>query len=100
MITEYESVCAVCGKKPKEHTHHLVFGNAKRKLADEDGLTIPVCQECHEMIHKIGAAGKLSKITGQLEWEKEWLVKRSDLGAGARHDAREAFRARYGESYL
>lgn len=100
MITEYDSVCAICGKKPKEHTHHLVYGTSKRRLSDEDGLTIPVCLACHESIHRDGVPGKMSKIMGQLEWEKEWLVKRSDLGASAREDAREAFRKRYGESYL
>ena len=87
MITEYKDICVVCGR-PKEETHHLVFGRGMRKLADEDGLVIPLCNSCHDVLHECGVAGALSKIIGQLQWENE-------------HDgSREDFRKRYGRSYL
>ncbi len=93
MVTEYKDICAICGK-PKEHRHHLVYGRGIRPLADEDDLTMPLCGECHSMIHS-GIAGVLSKIIGQLLYELN-LVKK-----GVPHEiARQMFRKRYGRSYL
>lgn len=37
IVTGYSSICFFCGK-PAECEHHLLFGNGKRKLAEEDGL--------------------------------------------------------------
>lgn len=86
IITDVTEYCIICGK-PKWETHHLVFGYGGRQLSDEDGLTIPVCRECHELIHSDGRIGILSKMLGQIAWEK----KNGD---------REKFRKRYGKSYL
>jgi hypothetical protein len=66
-----------------------------RKLCDDDKITCPLCEKCHEEIHNSGVAGGLSKIIGQLLFEME-LVKK-----GIPQDmAREQFRKRYGRSYL
>ena len=94
MVTEYKDICAICGR-PKEETHHLVFGRGKRNLADEDGLTIPLCSKCHSLIHQEGVAGALSKIVGQL-WYELNLVNKGIPPAMAR----QMFRERYGISYL
>lgn len=94
MVTEYTKICAICGK-PYVEVHHLVFGRGKREKADEDGLTIPLCRDCHEKIHKIGIAGSLSKIIGQL-WYELNLVNKGIPPAMAR----QMFRERYGISYL
>ena len=72
--------------------HHLVFGRGMRKLAEEDGLKIPLCNSCHNMnlwscIHGNQAAEKLSKMLGQMAYE-------------AKIGSREDFRKRYGKSYL
>lgn len=48
-------------------------------------------------IHNNSAAEKLSKIAGQLAWEKEYYHK---LYGYENDPAREAFRKRYGRSYL
>lgn len=94
MLTEYKDICVICGR-PKEHTHHLIFGWGMRKLCDEDKITCPLCEKCHEEIHNSGVAGGLSKIVGQLLFEMD-LVKK-----GIPQDmAREQFRKRYGRSYL
>lgn len=85
MVTEYTNICFICGR-PKEHTHHLINGTGLRKLCDEDGLTAPVCNECHTFIHSHGSAEALCKIIGQMEFEKT--------------RTREQFRKRYGRSYL
>ena len=100
-ITAYQKNCAFCGKPFPLDRHHLVFGRGKRPLADEDGLVIPVRKNCHNIgpitgrIHDNPMAEKLSKMLGQLAYEK------SQVAAGlSEEDAREKFRRRYGESYL
>ena len=95
MITKYENICAVCGRV-KEHTHHTIYGRGLRELADQDNLTIPLCGYCHGQIHTNGTAGELSKMVGQLQWEKEYILEHNSTD----EEAREAFRKRYGRSYL
>lgn len=99
-ITAYQKNCAFCGK-PTGTKHHLVFGRGRRPLADEDGLVLPSCDRCHNMgpiserIHDNAMAEKLSKMLGQLAYEK------AQVATGlSEEDAREKFRRRYGESYL
>ena len=100
ILTEYQYECAICGR-PAECEHHLVFGNGLRPLADKDGLKIPMCNNCHNMgggknqLHENPIAERLSKMLGQMSWEKEAIVK------GSNHKlVREEFRKRYGISYL
>jgi hypothetical protein len=99
MITEYKDICLVCGA-PAAETHHLVFGRGIRPLADEDGLMVPLCAKCHKEIHYSGTAAALSKILGQLQFEDEYMARASLYGINTREFAREAFRKRYGRSYL
>lgn len=93
-LTEYEKLCVICNQ-PKSDTHHLCFNYANRKLSTEDELIAPVCRDCHDFIHKNGKAAKMSKIIGQLQFEKNRILE----GRSA-EDAREDFRKRYGVSYL
>ena len=103
IVTEYTNISAF-SQNPRECDHHLIFGSGLRKLADEDGLIIPLTNREHnlgndtEKIHGNQAAEKLSKMVGQLAYEKEFYKKA--LGAGKEDPAREAFRKRYGISYL
>lgn len=94
MITNYEDYCIICGE-PRQHVHHLVFGNAKRRLADTDGLTCPLCRECHEKIHNQKELQVMSHIVGQLFYERNMCTTGMNI-----EDAREHFRHRYGVSYL
>lgn len=94
MITNYEDYCIICGK-PRTDVHHLVYGNAKRKLADADSLTAPLCREHHEAMHNDKGMQVMSHICGQLFYERNMCA------AGMTPDgARESFRRRYGVSYL
>lgn len=92
IVTEYTGVCFYCGQ-PAECQHHLIFGRGLRNLAEEDGLKVPSCNKHHntgridERIHGNPMAEKLSKMLGQLVYEKE-------IGT------REDFRKRYKKSYL
>lgn len=93
MITEYANYCILCGK-PRTDIHHCVFGVGKRKLADQDGLTMPLCDSCHRAIHQ-GKMQTLSKIIGQLLYERNKCAEGMTV-----EEARENFRRRYFESYL
>ena len=83
-ITEYTEFCLLCGV-PTVEPHHCLNGSDKRH-ADEDQLIIPVCRVCHNFIHQNPKALVMTKIIGQLAYERE--------------HTREEFRARYRHSYL
>lgn len=70
IITEYNEYCLFCGR-PVEAKHHLIGGPNRKK------------------------AEMMSKMMGQLAWEK-----RAVAGGKTEKEAREAFRSRYGISYL
>ena len=101
ILTKYTGFCMFCGK-PTTEEHHFCFGRGIRELADKDGIKGNVCRNCHttgwpvsSRIHDNPMAEKLSKIVGQLAWEKHAVA-----GGMTEDEAREAFRKRYGVSYL
>lgn len=94
MITNYENYCLICGTSSTDE-HHLVFGNSKRRLADKDGLTIPLCREHHEQMHNDKAMQVMSHIAGQLFYERNKCAEGMNV-----EEARESFRERYGVSYM
>nr|DAI96345.1 MAG TPA: hypothetical protein [Caudoviricetes sp.] len=109
IVTEYVGISAISGS-PAEETHHLIWGRsgALRTLADKDGLTIPLTTREHtgaaggsvtERVHDNPAAEAMSKLAGQLAFEKEYYRLKLGLKKGE-DPAREAFRKRYGQSYL
>lgn len=110
IVTKYTNISAF-SQNPRECDHHLIFGSGLRELADEDGLIIPLTNKEHNMgqnterIHGNQAAEKLSKMLGQEAWEEyhlsEILAEIKDVTPEEiRTEAREAFRRRYGISYL
>lgn len=106
-VTEYTDISAFSGS-PAECRHHLIYGTAYRKMAEEDNLWIPLLNSEHNMssdgipyqIHGNPAAEKLSKMLGQAIWEKEYYRHYNDLFKFDEDISREAFRKRYGISYL
>ena len=117
IVTNYEQYSSLSGR-PSECFHHLVFGGSLRKLADEDCLYIGLTNDEHNMsskgtinqIHGNPAAEMLSKIAGQLAYERRYLAKKlaevNEKGLDVQsaeeweEEARESFRKRYGRSYL
>lgn len=113
IVTKYTEICAFCGR-PRECCHHLIDGSGLRKLADRDSLTIPVCNMEHNLarkpedrIHGNPIAMNLSEMLGQAIWESQYLAEmlagepNSKVSAEQFRDlAREAFRKRYGISFL
>ena len=110
-VTDYEQYSVFSGVPTNTH-HHLLFGRGIRDLADKDGIWIPVTDAEHNMsskgtinqIHDNPAAEKLSKIAGQLAWERIWLadqlVEKGKNSDEWMREARESFRKRYGQSFL
>ena len=101
MITNYEQFCLLCGC-PTTEIHHCLKGVGKRHLAESDGLKIPVCRNCHDEIHLHSKELNVAvEIIGQLAWEKHYIAEKRELPfENIEEEAREAFRARYGRSYL
>ena len=95
MITNYKEFCIICGR-PTEETHHLCFGRGIRQLADEDELTAPMCHICHAELHNNTIANELSKVCGQLLFEKN-LIEKEHVTSD---QARARFLKRYDRSYL
>ena len=103
IVTEYEDISAF-SQSPAECHHHLIFGRGLRELADEDNLWIPLTNAEHNIssygllyqVHGNPTAEKLSKMAGQLAWEKHTIFT---TGCNE-HEARMFFRNRYGISYL
>jgi len=103
VVTEFTEICAICGK-PAECEHHLIFGTGMRRLCDEDHIVLPMCNDCHNMsdrltsrIHDNPMAESLSKMLGQMAWEKEFYKQLSKQDVDI---ARITFMKRYGKSYL
>jgi hypothetical protein len=111
IVTNYEQYSVFSGTPTTTH-HHLCFGKGIRPLAEQDGIWIPVTDAEHNMspkgtvyqIHDNPAAEKLSKIAGQLAYEKHWIAEHRALpfedSKALEDEAREAFRKRYGKSFL
>ena len=103
IVTDYQQISAFSGRQA-ECTHHLIFGNSSRKLADEDGLFIPLTNDEHNLsttgtinqIHGNPAAEKLSKMLGQVAWEKHQVAETGCTET----EARRRFMSRYGKSFL
>lgn len=109
-----EGNCPLCRRYSTLVTHHLILGTANRRLCDEDGLTIDICNECHTIghtdsgfalhtkIHGNARAADFSKMTGQALYERNVYKALYETITGKRDDttARDAFIERYGKSYL
>lgn len=82
--------CLVCGTTINLHKHH-VFGGANRKISDRDGCWCWLCGEHHNLsgwgVHFNKVLDEALKRRTQTLWEE-------------RYGNREAFRERYGKSWL
>lgn len=46
-IMQEEKRCCICGTTNNLHEHHVIHGNANRKLSEKYGLKVWVCLEHH-----------------------------------------------------
>lgn len=107
ILTKYDQYSVFSGY-PKESDHHLCFGKGMRELSENYGLKIPLLNKEHNMsskgtinqIHGNPAAEKLSKMLGQVAFEKEYY-RSIVCGKNNENDpAREEFRKIFGKSFL
>lgn len=82
-----ERMCYFCGLPFNLERHHCLHGTANRRLAEEDGCWVYLCRQHHESVHKSATLDNQLKMRAQAAWE-------------AKYGDREAFRERYGKSYL
>lgn len=58
IIPNDDEWCYLCKKFGMKNrgweVHHMLFGTGKRKLADEDGLTVHLCPLHHRNLHDRG----------------------------------------------
>jgi hypothetical protein len=88
IITDDMTRCYNCGSTCGIQKHHAIYGSANRKLADEDGLIVPLCHACHDSLHRLNPQMACRiKREAQRAWESVF-------------GDREAFLARYGRSWL
>ena len=84
--------CAICGKEHGLHKHHVFFGTANRQLSEEDGMVVYLCPDCHEHGSRAVHRNHETDVALKQAAERVWMADR---------DADEdAFRARYGRSWL
>ena len=90
-IFQEKKECYVCGRTDQLHLHHIFFGNANRRLSDEDGCTCWLCIDHHtgkNGVHFNKALDERLKKECQISWMR------------ANEKSVEEFRWRYGKNYL
>lgn len=82
--------CFHCGSENRLQRHHMLKGVAYRWKAEEDGLWVYLCADCHSYLH--GKNGheldQQYKQTAERAWLKHYRKKIPD------------FIRRYGKNYL
>lgn len=48
-MTDDHETCVVCGRRANVW-HHCLYGSNHKKC-DEDDLVVPMCSECHALLH-------------------------------------------------
>lgn len=96
-IIHNDRYCYLCWKRYGRinahnlHKHHCFHGTANRQLAEEDGLFVNVCVECHEIdkdaIHN-------NHDTDMFVMQQAQMAYESKIGS------REDFVKRYGKNFL
>ena len=86
-----DEYCYLCKQvhlmNPGTDVHHCLFGN-KRKLADQDGLTVHLCHDHHMRLHQQGQHKDELIRLAQITWMEHF------------DKTKEEFIARYGKSYI
>lgn len=90
-VTKKEQ-CYICNVITNTELHHIIFGK-NRKKADEDGLTVYLCHNCHRGTNGIhGKNGHDKDIALKREAEFLWILKNNETV--------DKFIERYGKNYL
>ena len=72
-IISNEKKCYICGRTLDLEKHHCIFGTANRKKADQDGLWVWLCHDCHYGVHNANIYAKRSlQQKAQTRWMEEY----------------------------
>ena len=88
IITNIDKVCYICARYGNLEKHHCIHGTANRKLADEDGLFVWLCHNCHMRLHDKGIGDKGLQIVAEKAWMQHYGKTEAD------------FIKRYGKNYI
>lgn len=82
--------CFLCGWKTPLEAHHIFHGTARRRLADEDGMIVYICRECHREVHEAEDRehDESLKAMGEMVWCRYYGKTIDD------------FIKRYGKNYI
>lgn len=75
-IMQNEKRCYVCGLYVTVEEHHIYFGTANRRISEQNGFKVYLCQEHHR--GTTGVHGKLGHVLDvklKQECEKKYLNK-------------------------
>lgn len=73
-IIKHGKFCFFCGSERDLERHHCMHGTANRRLAEEDGLWVWLCPECHRGTNGVhGKNGHGKDITLKKAAEYMWL---------------------------
>ena len=87
IIEDNGEECYLCGRGGCLEVHHCIHGTGRRRLADEDGLTVHLCPDCHRKLHDHGICDRQLQAAAQRCWENK-------------NGTREDFIRRYGRNYI
>ena len=90
-IIQKDKMCVVCGRTEDLERHHVMFGNPRRRLAEEDGLVVWLCAKHHR-----GADG-VHGIRGHL---LDIYLKTLAQSVYEKTHTRDEWMARYRRNYL
>lgn len=75
-IMQNKKRCYVCGLYAPVEEHHIFFGNPNRRISEENGFKVYLCQEHHRgMIGVHGRLGHALDVKLKQECEKKYLNK-------------------------
>ena len=63
-----KGTCYICHRSGFTHEHHIFHGTANRKKAEEWGMKVDVCPDCHNKIHTDPEWDSLLKEHGEHMW--------------------------------
>lgn len=82
--------CFLCQKRKSLEVHHIFHGTARRRLADEDGMIVHICRDCHRKLHEM-PGGEMEKSLQEFG-EEHWMFYYDKT--------KEDFIRRYGKNYI
>ena len=88
IIAKPDNLCYFCARYGNLEKHHCIHGTANRKLADEDGLFVWLCHNCHMRLHDQGIGDKGLQIVAEKAWMQRYGKTEED------------FIKRYGKNYI